>query len=973
MTKGSIMYKEKKHHWRIRIAGCILLLGGAAICVGEPDRVLEPMQGITMDVACQRQKEQEQNAFEAALQENLQEAPSLSYSSATMHGGGDYACYKDLLLLGESVYRRKNGCFEKTAESVCDLFGLSGEKESISGGVRQYGNLLVLKKDNTFCLYDMDTGKTKQYTCGTIREDAGITESGQDWYIYDGMLYYIVSTAGKTPMRTICRMGLMDGAEEEFYRPENGAWEMLDRFMIRGDGSLITEFFLTEDPWRAEYRRIDNQGEVAERTEAERTVSELDLYTEDYSFENWLAYNERGLFGQNKFHREGSSGVFCQQDGGVRTDIGMQSEAGVIFTEQGYFVCSDGSFHDFQGNRLEEAFTGRDCPEAPFALKTVIYEQGMLTAFYENRETGRVSVRQKKLPETDPEIAEGDLWHWIREREADRVSLTFGQEAGNITGYRFQMGETEIAYCKRPDFLTEPDVLGKGIFVSERREDVEIFLAGILLDTLENRGNVSPENEIYFSDWAMKQFAEAPCTWLEDWKGDPYRYDCSVEPNRMYAGIGTDFVYVFHEDKADENQSDKRDEQDDWLTEVWVRVTVDSGGIIRGGQMELHRGYEKQTCSYGRPENGLAEYDYSIQVIRQGECVNQAVLPDFEKYWRKYMDGYAVLEKLADGPQGLFVGGDAGSGAEAIAGMLQEALENQGNYASNHDRLLSDRGAACLRNLNWEELQAGWRCSPAYDCYYMDLTEETGYVRFCFSFYPDFDQMGVREAEAVALFCLVNDKGKLCDVSMQTVSMTEEESLGIQGKQEGSRRLVADGEALKGAGALRFQVLPGAYESVHLAEYVPAQYTGINTVEKQNLPVWGYGDAAEAAGCLGGRLLTALNAREVQSDELRDLFADSAAAGEQLASLEDCLEYAGRRWKGDTAYNCWEIRENPRSGRLHFRYVFYRTEPFQGKLRNIWLDVFLSPEGIEEIRPYVVINRADMTDGEKTGGLCGMT
>ena len=111
----------------------------------------------------------------------------------------------------------------------------------------------------------------------------------------------------------------------------------------------------------------------------------------------------------------------------------------------------------------------------------------------------------------------------------------------------------------------------------------------------------------------------------------------------------------------------------------------------------------------------------------------------------------------------------------------------------------------------------------------------------------------------------------------------------------------------------------------------------------------------------------------MQSDELRELFADSAAAGEQLTSLEDCLEYAGRRWKGDTAYNCWEIRENPRSGRLHFRYVFYRTEPFQGKLRNIWLDVFLSPEGIEEIRPYVVINRADMTDGEKTGGLCGMT
>lgn len=973
LTKGSGMYKEKRHGWRLCIGGVILLVWGAVLCVGEQDTVMEPITGMMEEETRQKREETEQIAIEAALQSNLHEVPSLSYGSATMHGGGDYACYQDMLVLGAEVYRRKQGCFEKTAESVYDLFGLSGEQENICGGVRQYGNLLVLKKDNTFYLYDMNTGETDRYTCGTLWQDSGQAVTGQDWYIYDGMLYYIVSIAGETPVRIICRMGLSDGAEQEFYRPEDGEWEMLDRFMMRADGSLITEFCLAQERWRAEYRRVDKTGRVADRAEADRTISELALYNEDYRFEKWLAYNEQGLFGQNKFHRQGSCGVFCQQDGGVRTDIGMQSEADVIFTEGGYFVCRDGSFCDFQGNRLHTYFAGQDYSEESFTLKTVIYEAGMFTAFYENVQTGRVSVRQEKLRETDRETACADLWYWIKDRKADRVSLTFDQEAGNITGYQFQKTETDIAYSKKPDFLTEPEVCGKGIFISERREDVEIFLAGVLLDTLENQGKVSAENQEYFSERAVRQFAEAPCGWLEDWKGDPYRYDCSAEPNRMYAGVGTDFVYVFHEEMTDQSQTDRGDEQGGWLTEIWVRVTVDSDGIIRGGQVELRRGYERQTCTYGRFENRLAEYDYCIQVIRQGNRADQTVVPDFEKYWRRHMDGYAVLEKLAEGPQGLFAEGNVVSGAEAIAAMLQEALENKGVYAPKYADLFAKGCADRFENLDWEQLGEGWQCHPAYDCYYMDLTEHTGCIRFCFYFYPDFDRMDVETAAAAALFCQVNDSGKLYAVDMQTVSMTTEEYVRIRGKREEAVRLVAKGTALQDGHTLRFPMLPQACESLPLWDYVPGRYSGISSVTGRKLPVWGYGEAAEAAAYLGGRLLLALNGRAVQSGELRELFADGRDAGEKLTVLEDCLTYAGEKWKPDKAYDCWEITGNPRAECMHFRYVFYRTKPFQGKLRNIWIDVFLTPQGIADIRPYVVISRSDITDDEKTGGLCGMT
>ncbi len=927
------MVRERKHLYKAGIVAVILLFLLWGMRMDEGERKTEPERK-----AGQR-KEEPGEAREAArqpaldfaaslaVQEELHEIPALGYGSMSMHGGGDYACWGDMLVLKDRVYKRERNGFQRQEGTVYDLFGLYElEKPQIYGKIRQYNNLLVLKKVNTFLLYDMESGSVETYQCKRT-EGAGGISVGPDWYIYEGSLYFMVTEEDTSPIKSIRCLDLSDKSERIFYAPVEDGWEMLDRFMMDGDGSVLTGFCDAKNGKQAEYRCLNREGQVKERTSLEYPYdirNGLD--------ETWLAYNGRGLFVKEKIGRSrGSSGIFCQEAGGMRRAVGLDPEEDIIFTEHGYFSCDKGAFYDFQGNLLSACFSGQETDESEYLLETVVYEEGTLTAFYTQKREGNLYVAQAHIGDAEAVADRADLWYWVREKEAPCVFVTPDEEVGNITGYVLEREKYKMAYVKKADVLTEPELIGKGIFVSEHMEDVEIFLAEVLQELLEKQGEAGEKIRGFVSDWAVQQLQAADWAELEGWQMDAERYDCSWEVNRMYAGYGYDFFYVLHQDREtmDENCTET---EEGCETEVHVLVSVDGQGVIRGIRVRPDQRHSMEDCTYGDERNRLGFYGHSVQVIREGRSSNSAVLPGFDTYW----DGEA--EKATTQPCGLFAEAneDTAACAEKIETMLRDVLESQGEYAPIYQELFSTgQWAGRFVQQGWEQLETDWKAGPDYDCYFLDLARERGYVRFCYYFYPDFGRMGVDEAKAAVVSCCVDQEGKLCDTKLQIVSMTRAEYMAVRAKgayetTKGQIWLIESGEPLKGIRELAF-------------------------------PLWGMEDAGEAAGYIGDRILENLNGHCVEEGRIRELLSDKEDAGKNLETLAKCLSDAGQKWKGRETYACWEITEQSRSGCVCFRYVFERYRPFQGKRRNLWMDVYVSEEGIEEIRPYIMISGENVT------------
>lgn len=929
------MIREKKYPYKAGIGAVILLLFLWGMRVNEGEKInrepgREPQQSREAAKEDPEEETQPELDFDASLavQEELHEIPALGYGSMSMHGGGDYACWEDMLILKERVYRRGKDGFRRQEETIYDLFGLyEPENPQVYGKVRQYQNLLVIKKVNTFLLYDMESGNVETYSC---RQKEGTEKISveSDWYIYEGGLYFMVTEQAESPVRSIRRLDLSDRSEQIFYAPAGNKWEMLDRFMMGGDGSVITQFCDREEGKEAEFRYLDSSGQVTERTHLEYPYD-----IRSRQGENWLAYNGCGLFLKEKDGRIwGSSGVFCQETEGMRRAVGLNPEEDVIFTEHGYVSCDKGSFYDFQGNLLAECFSNKEAGEAGYVLQTVVYEAGTLTAFYEKKEAGTLYVSRARIGNAEAVADRADLQYWIEEKKAPRILVTPDGEVGNITGYVLERTKYEMAYVKKADVLTEPELVGNGIFVSEHMEDTERFLADVLQELLESQGEAGEENRELVSDWAIQQMQETDWTELADWRMDADRYDCSWEANRMYAGNGYDFFYVFHQDRETLGGNCQ---EEAYEIEVRVLVSVDGCGVIRGIRIwpdARYYGHTMEDCTYGNEGNRLGVYGRSVQVIRAGRGSSNAVLPGFDAYWDK------EAEKATTQPCGLFAEGkeDAAGCAGKIETILRDVLESRGEYAPVYQELFSTgQWAARFAQQGWEQLETDWKAGPDYDCYFLDLARERDYVRFCYYFYPDFGRMGVDEAKAAVVSCCVDQEGKLCDTKLQIVSMTKAEYMAVRAKgayetTKGQIWLIGNGEPQKGICELTF-------------------------------PLWGMEDAGEAAGYIGDRILEDLNGHRVEEGRIRDLLSDKEDAGKNLETLAKCLSDAGQKWKGRETYACWEITEQARSGCVCFRYVFERYRPFQGKRRNLWMDVYVSEEGIEEIRPYIMISGENVT------------
>lgn len=111
-----------------------------------------------------------------------------------------------------------------------------------------------------------------------------------------------------------------------------------------------------------------------------------------------------------------------------------------------------------------------------------------------------------------------------------RIYVTKEQLQGNILGYSLiRMPPdplTNMYYEQEILYLVDEVTVGNGIFVSEYMCEVEVFLGNILKEVLAGRGEISNENERYFTEYALQQMKETDWKLLdEDWELDPYAYD----------------------------------------------------------------------------------------------------------------------------------------------------------------------------------------------------------------------------------------------------------------------------------------------------------------------------------------------------------------------------------------------------------------------------------------------------------------
>lgn len=179
--------------------------------------------------------------------------PELAYNERLKIIGEEYICWKDLIILGDDIYRFDHGVYKKTDESPDDFFGI---EVSHSYEVKQYNNLIITvdEAEDEFIIYDlysMDRYNYEIYDRGSI--------AGYWWYVCNGRIYYEVQEKDNWLDRTIMRMDLFTGESEKIYSLSKR--ELADGmilgyvFVIRKDETIITAVY-NENTKMVEYRKI---------------------------------------------------------------------------------------------------------------------------------------------------------------------------------------------------------------------------------------------------------------------------------------------------------------------------------------------------------------------------------------------------------------------------------------------------------------------------------------------------------------------------------------------------------------------------------------------------------------------------------------------------------------------------------------------------------------------------------------------
>ena len=331
--------------------------------------------------------------------------PELGYHAIQIRDSNDlmiYICWKDTLIIGDTIYKKEGEIYQRTEERLQDWFNIEGDLNIYN--FYQWENLLIVESKDEIMILDMDSGHLWIYPFdGFVR------------FVYQGKMYYKVSYQ-------IHSMDLLSGEVEIIYASGN-----VSDFRIRDNGDIIISAISRENKtdlktWEFWLLSYDEHGDLD---------SEKIWETDIYEYVEMLEFNNRGLFMIGEYYDAMGDGadLLCLKDNGEREEMVLEkgwSLVGEMIVEEGYFlwdsqmlseeekteilgswswnrpreaetVVDSISFYDFQGNKLKTwQLIDDEMLEAGYRLKYIVYDNGEILAFYENEELDDLFINKVK-------------------------------------------------------------------------------------------------------------------------------------------------------------------------------------------------------------------------------------------------------------------------------------------------------------------------------------------------------------------------------------------------------------------------------------------------------------------------------------------------------------------------------------------------------------------------------------------------
>ena len=330
-------------------------------------------------------------------QAELREIPRMAYSWSDFWNHSRYGYYGDTIIINNTIYRMQEGEYRKEG-TVGELVGL---EENPGVEWVQYENLLVanLHRDEEFRVYDTDT-----WDYYVIADHAII------WCVYQGHLLYLKE-------EKLCCVNLTDGKKREFDILNLSGDENLriSRFGIREDGKMAVGKFNEEsghqEIWLLE---LKENGELEEKK----------IWEGGWRHGYWLDFNRYGVvLAGDRSYMIGDSRyevVVIREDGESRMLDPDLLDREFIFLDDGYLVSGEPgndrdaigdwipeiyyssiSLYDYEGNKAGTyQMVSHELIGQGYYLEKLIYDDGKLTGFYAQEDTGRLYISQVQIGES---------------------------------------------------------------------------------------------------------------------------------------------------------------------------------------------------------------------------------------------------------------------------------------------------------------------------------------------------------------------------------------------------------------------------------------------------------------------------------------------------------------------------------------------------------------------------------------------
>ena len=299
-----------------------------------------------------------------------------------------FVCWKDTLIIGDTIYKREDEIYQRTEERLQDWFNIEDDLNFYD--FYQWENLLIVEDGDEIMVLDMDSRQTWNYPL-----------DGYVQNVYQGKIYY------RGHDKDVLCMDLLSGEVEVIYACDGGGG-----FMMRDNGDMIISVIKETRPkiWKFWLLSYDAQGDL---------VAEEIWETDTYEFMEWREFNDHGLFFIGDYY-DWREDLLCLKDNGEREEMVLEEEwgsvVGQMIVDEGYFlwdsqmlseeekveilaswdydrpreaeiVVDSISYYDFQGNKLQTwQLIDDEMLEAGYRLKYMVYDKGDILAFYENEE-----------------------------------------------------------------------------------------------------------------------------------------------------------------------------------------------------------------------------------------------------------------------------------------------------------------------------------------------------------------------------------------------------------------------------------------------------------------------------------------------------------------------------------------------------------------------------------------------------------